>query len=78
MQTAVVWSCLPFIMSGQNHLQGTVKGGRRQGGQRKRWEDNIREWTDLEFGKSQRAVENAKMEKTGCKIIFGAPKDPRG
>ena len=24
-------------------LQGTVKGGRRQGRQRKRWEDNIRE-----------------------------------
>ena len=24
-------------------LQGTVKGGRRQGGQRKRWKDNIRE-----------------------------------
>ena len=39
-------------------LQGTVKGGRRQGGQRKTWEDNIREWTGLEFGKSQRAVEN--------------------
>ena len=39
-------------------LQGTVKVGRRQGGQRKRWEDNIREWTGLEFGKSQRAVEN--------------------
>ena len=39
-------------------LQGTVKGGRRQGGQRKRWEDCIREWTGLEFDKSQRAVEN--------------------
>ena len=39
-------------------LQGTVKGGKRQGRQRKRWEDNIREWTGLEFGKSQRAVEN--------------------
>ena len=39
-------------------LQGTAKGGRRQGRQRKRWEDNIREWTGLEFGKSQRAVEN--------------------
>ena len=39
-------------------LQGTVKGVRRQGRQRKRWEDNIREWTGLEFGKSQRAVEN--------------------
>ena len=39
-------------------LQGTVKGGRRQGRQRKRWKDNIREWTGLEFAKSQRAVEN--------------------
>ena len=39
-------------------FQGTVKGGRRQGGQRKRREDNIKEWTGLEFGKSQRAVEN--------------------
>ena len=39
-------------------LQGTVKGGRRQSGQKKRWKDNIREWTGLEFAKSQRAVEN--------------------
>ena len=39
-------------------LQATVKGGRGQSRQRKRWEDNIREWTGLEFGKSQRAVEN--------------------
>ena len=39
-------------------LQGTVKGGSRQGRQRKRWEDNIRKWTGLEFAKSQRAVEN--------------------
>ena len=38
--------------------QGTVKGGRRQVRQRKRWEGNIREWTGLEFGKSQRAVKN--------------------
>ena len=35
-----------------------MKGGWRQGRQRKRWEDNIREWTGLEFAKSQRAVEN--------------------
>ena len=39
-------------------LQGTVKRGRRQGRQKKRWEDNIREWTGLEFTKSQRAVDN--------------------
>ena len=42
-------------------LQGTVKGGRRQSRQRKRWENNIRDWTGLEFAKSQRAVE--KREK---------------
>ena len=39
-------------------LQGTVKGGRRQGRQRKRCEDNVGEWTGLKFAKSQRAVEN--------------------
>ena len=39
-------------------LQGKVKGGRTQVRRRKGWEDNIREWTSLEFGKSQRAVGN--------------------
>ena len=39
-------------------MQGTVTGVRRQGRQRKRWEDNVREWTGLEFTKSQRTVEN--------------------
>ena len=28
-------------------LQGTVQGGRRRGRQKKRWEDNITEWTGL-------------------------------
>ena len=42
-------------------MQGTVKGERRQGRQRKRWEDNIREWKGMEFAKSQGAVE--KREK---------------
>ena len=40
-------------------LQGTVKGGRRQGIQKKkRWEDNTRKWTGPEFAMSQRAVES--------------------
>ena len=39
-------------------LQGTVKGGSRHGRRRKRWEDNIGEWTGLEFAESQRAVES--------------------
>ena len=83
----MVWSCLPFIRSGQNHLkrhserekktrqteeevgrqhQGMDRPGGRGGkttsgnGQawRKRWEDNVREWTCLEFAKSQRSGEN--------------------
>ena len=35
-----------------------MKGGRRQGRLGKKWEDNIRKWTGLEFARSQRAVEN--------------------
>ena len=55
-------------------LQGTVKGGRRQGRQRKRWEDNTSEGTDLEFANPQRTVGNRQnMEETGCEIICGSP-----
>ena len=49
-------SCLSGLA--KTILRGTVKGGRRQGRQRKRYEDNISEWTGLEFCRSQRAVEN--------------------
>ena len=59
-------------------LQGTVKGGRRQGRQRKRWEDNISEWTGLEFGKSQRAVENrGKWRKVVAKSSVGPQRPSR-
>ena len=55
-------------------LQGTIKGGRKQGRQRKRWEDSIREWTGLEFAKSQKAVENReKWRKLVVKSSVGAP-----
>ena len=54
----MVWSCLAFIRSGQNHLARHSERGQKEGRQRKRWEDNIREWTGLEFAMSQRAVEN--------------------
>ena len=55
-------------------FQSTLKGGRRQGRQRERWEDNIREGTGLGFAKSLRAVENReKKEETGCEVICGAP-----
>ena len=55
-------------------LQGTVKGRRRQGGQRKRWEDNIMEWTSLEFSKSRRAVENTEKWR---KMVAGSSVVPQ-
>ena len=72
-QTAVVWSCLPFIRSGQNHLARHSERGKQTSRQRKRWEDNIREWTGLEFGKSQGAVENREKWRKLVAIICGAP-----
>ena len=59
-------------------LRGTVKGGKRQGRQRKRWEDNIREWTGLEFAKSQRAVENRENGGNWLRNRLWCPNDPRG
>ena len=59
-------------------LQGTLKVGRKQGRQRKRWNDNFREWTGLKFGRSQRAVENReKWRKLVVKYLW-CPNDPRG
>ena len=48
--------------------KGTAKEGKRQGGKRKWWEDNISEWTVPEG-----SGEQGKMKKTDCKIICGAP-----
>ena len=53
-------------------LQGTVKGGRTQGRQKKRWED-IRDWTGLEFAKSQRAVKNREKWR---KLVVKSPAVP--
>ena len=59
-QTEVVWTCLPFNRSSQNHLARHSERGKKTRGQRKMWEDNIREWRGLEFTKSQRAVKNTE------------------
>ena len=57
-------------------LQGTVKGGRRQGRQRKKWENIIRESTGLEFSRSNRAVKNrGKWRKLVVKS-FVVPQQP--
>ena len=55
-------------------LQGTVKGGRRQGRQRKRW-DHKHEGMDRPGVRQvpEGSGGQGKMEETGCEIICGAP-----
>ena len=62
----------------QTILQGGVKGGGRQGRQKKRWEDDISEWTGLEFIKYQRAVESReKWRKLVAKSSVVPQRPPR-
>ena len=44
--------------------QGTVQGGRRRGRQKKRWEDNVTEWTGLKLGEALRKAENREEWRT--------------
>ena len=54
------WYCHISRSSGiaKTILQVTVKGARGRGRQKKRWEDNIKEWTGMGFGESLRAAED--------------------
>ena len=40
-----------------------MKGKRKRGRQKKRWEDNINEWTGMDFVSSTRAAENRSRWK---------------
>ena len=55
-------------------LQGTVKGARRRGRQKKRWQDNIKEWTGMgvwRFPEGSRR--QRRLERYCCNVICGAP-----
>ena len=76
-QTAVVWSCLPFIRFGQSHLARHSERGKKDNeDKRKRREDNIREWTGLEFAKFQRAAENRENGRNLVVKSSVVPKRP--
>ena len=40
-----------------------MKGKRKRGRQKKRWEDNIKEWTGMDFASSTRAAEKMSRWK---------------
>ena len=59
-------------------LQGRVKGGRRQGRQKKRWEDNIRIMDRPGVRQvPEGSGEQRKIEETVCEIICVAPRPSR-
>ena len=55
-------------------LHGTLKGKRKRGRQKKRWEDIIKELTGMDFASSTRAAENrSRWKGVCCEFICGAP-----
>ena len=73
-QTEVVWSYFPFIRSGQNHLARQSERGKKT---RQTKEEVGRQHQGMDRPGVRQVSEGSgelgKMEKTGCKIICGAP-----
>ena len=59
-------------------LLGTVKGARRRGRLKNRWEDNIKEWTGMGLGDSLRAAEDREGWKILVQRHLWCPDDLRG
>ena len=73
-QTAVVWSCFPFIRPGQNHFARHSERGKKT---RQREEEVGRQHQGMDRPGVRKVPEgngeHGKMEETGCEIICGAP-----
>ena len=73
-QTAVVWSCFPFIRSDQNHLARHSDRGKKT---RQTEEEVGRQHQGMDRSGVRQVPEGSgeegKMEETGCEIICGAP-----
>ena len=54
-------------------LEGTVLGGRRRGRQKKRWEDNIPEWTGMTLSAAMRKAERREEWRELVARSSGAP-----
>ena len=48
---------LKILWHGEDNSVGDMKRARRRGRQKNRWEDNIKEWTEMGSGDSLRAAE---------------------
>ena len=70
----VVWSCLPFIRSGQNHLARLSERGKKT---RRTKEEVGRQHQGMDRPGVRQVPEGSgertQMEETGCEILCGAP-----
>ena len=57
----MVWPYLKVLWHGEDNSAGTVKGTGRIGRQKNRCEDNIKEWSGMEFGDSLRVLEDREI-----------------
>ncbi|GFO14420.1 UDP-glucuronosyltransferase 2a1-like [Plakobranchus ocellatus] len=70
----MVWAHYSLIWPCQDHHVGTVNGGRRRGRQKKRWDNNIREWTGLELRNTLRKAEDREEWKAVVRRSSAAPR----
>ena len=70
----MVWTCLPFIRSGQNHL---ARHSEREKKTRQTEEEVGRQHKGMDrpgvWQVPEGSAEHGKMVENGCKIICGAP-----
>ena len=71
----MVWSCLPFIRSGPNHLARHRERGKKTRQADEEVEDS-HFLTDMEFAKSHRAVENREKWRKLAVKLSAVPKRP--
>ena len=74
MQNEVVWTCLPFIRSGQNHLARYLEKGKKT---RQTEQEVGRHYQGMDRPGVRQVLggsgEQRKMEETGCEVICGTP-----
>ena len=76
-QTAVVWTYLPFIKSGQNHLARHSERGKKIRQTEKEVERQHHGMDRLGVRQVQEGNgEPRKMDETGCEFVSGAPTTP--
>ena len=59
----MVWPCLKVFWFSEDNPTGYSERKTKRGRQKKRWEDNIKEWTGMGFTSSTRATDNRSRWK---------------